>query len=147
MDLFGLIAYISIDEIKYGLDIVGDYSRFTWVFFLLEKTKTQGTLKIFLRRAQHQSGLRINNIIIDNGTKLKNAQIEEFLEEGGIKLEFSSPYTPQQNGVIERKNQTLMDMERYMLEEYKTSYPFWVEAVVGHSFSIATWHQKQGNIN
>jgi hypothetical protein len=53
MDLFGLIAYISIDEIKYGLDIVGDYSRFTWVFFLLEKTKTQGTLKIFLRRAQH----------------------------------------------------------------------------------------------
>jgi hypothetical protein len=40
-----------------------------------------------------------------------------------------------------------MDMARYMLEEYKTSYPFWVEAVVGLSFSIATWHQKQGNTN
>ena len=53
MDLFGLIAYISIDGSKYCLVIVDDYSRFTWVFLLQEKSHTQETLKGFLRRAQN----------------------------------------------------------------------------------------------
>jgi hypothetical protein len=51
MDLFGLVAYLSIGGSKYGLIIVDDFSRFTWVFFLQDKSKTQGTLKRFLRRA------------------------------------------------------------------------------------------------
>jgi transposase InsO family protein len=55
--------------------------------------------------------LRIKKIRNDNGTKFKNSQIEGFLEEG-IKHEFSSPYTPQKNGVVERKNRTLLDMAR-----------------------------------
>jgi hypothetical protein len=62
MDLFGLIAYISIDESKYCLVIVDDYSRFTWVFFLQEKSQTQETLKRFLRRAQNEFGLRIKRL-------------------------------------------------------------------------------------
>jgi hypothetical protein len=59
MDRFGLIAYISIGGSKYCLVIVDDYSRFTWVFFLQEKSQTQETLKGFLRRAQNEFGLRI----------------------------------------------------------------------------------------
>jgi hypothetical protein len=54
MDLFGPIAYISIGRSKYCLVIVDDYSRFTWVFFLQEKSQTQETLKRFLRRAQNE---------------------------------------------------------------------------------------------
>jgi transposase InsO family protein len=85
---------------------VDDYSRFTWVLFLQEKSQTQETLKGFLRRAQNEFGLRIKKIRSDNGTEFKNSQIEGFLEDEGIKHEFSSPYTPQQNGVVERKNRT-----------------------------------------
>jgi hypothetical protein len=85
------------------LVIVDDYSRFTWVFFLQEKSQTQDTLKGFLRQAQNEFGLRIKKIRSDNGTEFKNSQIEGFLEDEGIKHEFSSPYTPQQNGVVERK--------------------------------------------
>jgi hypothetical protein len=59
MDLFGLIAYINIDGSKYCLVIVDDYSRFTWVFFLQEKSQTQEMLKKFLRQAQNEFGLRI----------------------------------------------------------------------------------------
>jgi hypothetical protein len=59
MDLFGPIAYISIGGSKYCLIIVDDYSRFTWVFFLQEKSQTQETLKRFLRWAQNEFGLRI----------------------------------------------------------------------------------------
>jgi transposase InsO family protein len=136
MDLFDSIAYISIDGSNYCLVIVEDYSRFTWVFFLQEKSQTQETLKKFLRRAQNEFRLRIKKIRSDNGTKFKNSQIEGFLEEEGIKHEFSSPYTPEQNGVVERKNRTLMDMTRTMLEEYKTSDRLWVGAINTACYSI-----------
>jgi transposase InsO family protein len=135
MDLFGPIAYISIDGSKYYLVIVDDYSRFTWVFFLQEKSQTQETLKRSLIQAQNEFGLRIKKIRIDNGTEFKNSQIEGFLEEG-IKHEFSSPYTPQQNVVVERKNRTLLDMERTMLDEYKTPDWFWAEAINITCYSI-----------
>jgi transposase InsO family protein len=136
MDLFGSIAYISIGVSKYCLVIMDEYSRFTWVFFLQEKSQTQETLNRFLRRAQNEFGLRIKKIRSDNGTEFKNSQIEGFLEEEGIKHEFSSPYTPQQNGVVERKNITLLDMARTMLDEYKTPSRFWAEAINTTFYSI-----------
>jgi transposase InsO family protein len=136
MDLFDPIAYISIGGSKYCLVIVDDYSRFTWVFFLQEKSQTQETLKKFLRWAQNEFVLRIKKIRSDNGMEFNNSQIEGFLEEEGIKNEFSSLYTPQQNGVVERKNITLMDMARTMLEEYKTSDRFWAEVINTGCYSI-----------
>jgi hypothetical protein len=93
-------------------------------------------LKGFLRRAQNEFGLRIKKIRSDNGTEFKNSQIEDFLEDEGIKHEFSSPYTPQQNGVVERKNRTLLDMARTMLDEYKTLDRFWAEAINTACYSI-----------
>jgi hypothetical protein len=103
---------------------------------LQEKSQTQEILKGFLRRAQNEFGLRIKKIRSDNGTEFKNSQIEGFLEEEGIKHEFSSPYMPQQNGVVERKNRTLLDMTRTMLDEYKTSDRFWTEAVNTACYAI-----------
>jgi transposase InsO family protein len=91
MDLFGSIAYISIGGCEYCLVIVDDYSCFTWVFFLHEKSQTQEALKRFLRRAQNGFRLRIKKTRSHNGTEFKNSQIEGFLEEEGIKHEFSSP--------------------------------------------------------
>jgi hypothetical protein len=93
-------------------------------------------LKGILKRAQNEFGLRIKKIRSDNGTEFKNSQIEGFLEDEGIKHEFSSPYTPQQNGVVERKNRTLLDMARTMLDEYKTPDRFWAEAINTACYSI-----------
>jgi transposase InsO family protein len=89
-----------------------------------------------LRWAQNEFGFKIKKIRSDNGTEFKNSQIEEFIEEEGIKDEFSSPYTPQQNGVVERKNRTRMDMASTMLEENKTSDQFWAEAINTACYSI-----------
>jgi transposase InsO family protein len=136
IDLFDPIAYIGIDGGKYCLVIVDDFSCFTWVFFLQEKSQTQETLKGFLRQAQNEFRLRIKKIRSDNGTEFKNSQIEGFLEDEGIKHEFSSPYTPQQNGVVERKNRTLLDMARTMLDEYKTPDRFLAEAINTACYSI-----------
>jgi transposase InsO family protein len=89
------------------------------------KSEAQGTLDRFLRRAQNEFELKRKKIRSDNGSEFKNLQVEEYLEEEGIKHEFSTPYTPQQNCIVERKNRTLIDMARTMLGEYKTPEQFW----------------------
>jgi IS30 family transposase len=98
MDLFGPNAYISIGGKKYGLIIVDDYSHFTWVFILQDKSETHKVLKKFLKRAQNEFDAKVKKIKSDNGTEFKNTQVEDFLDEEGIKHEFSTPYTPEQNG-------------------------------------------------
>jgi transposase InsO family protein len=129
MDLFGPVTYISIDGNKYGLIIINDCSRFTWVFFLQDKSETQEVLKKFLRMSQNEFDAKVKKIRSGNNTEFKNTQVEDFLDEKDIKHEFLTPYTPQQNGVAERKNRTLIEMVRTMLDEYKTLDQFWVEAI------------------
>jgi hypothetical protein len=79
MYLFGPIAYISIGGSKYCLVIVDDYSRFTWVFFLEEKSQTQETLKGFLRRAQNEFGLRIKRLEATMGQSSRTLKLKAFL--------------------------------------------------------------------
>jgi transposase InsO family protein len=86
-------------------------------------------LKKFLRRAQNEFDSKVKKIRSDNGTEFKNIQVEDFLDEEDIKHEFSASYTPQQNGVAKRKNRTLIEIARIMLDKYKTSDQFWAEAI------------------
>ena len=129
MDFFGPIAYISIGGNKYGLVIIDDFSRFTWVFFLQDKSEVQGIVKKFIWRAQNEYELKIMHVRSDNGLEFQNTNVEKFLDEEGIKHEFSASYTPQQNGIVERKNRTLIEAARTMLDEYKTPDSFWAEAI------------------
>jgi transposase InsO family protein len=144
IDLFGLVAYLSIESNKYGLVIVDNYFRFTWVFFLFDKCQVRDKVNTFVRRAQKEFSLPIKKMRSDNGTKFKNTHVEEFLDEEGIKHEFSTLYTPQQNGVVERKNRTLIDMARTMLDEYNTLDLFWCEAVntACHAINRLYLHKK-----
>ncbi|KAI5003256.1 hypothetical protein ZWY2020_030416 [Hordeum vulgare] len=73
--------------------------------------------------------IKIKHIRSDNGTEFKNTGLDDYLDELGITHELSAPYTPQQNGVVERKNRTLVEMARTMLEEYQTPRRFWPEAI------------------
>jgi transposase InsO family protein len=86
-------------------------------------------LKKFLRRAQNKFDAKVKTIRSDNGTEFKNTQVEDFLDEEVIKHEFSAPYTSKQNGVAERKNRTLIEIARTILDEYNTLYMFWAEAI------------------
>jgi transposase InsO family protein len=95
MDLFSPVAYISIGGNKYGLVIIDDYSNFTWVLFLQDKSESQEVLNKFLKRAQNVFDAKVKKRISDNCTEFKNTQVEDFLDEEGIKHEFLAPYTPQ----------------------------------------------------
>jgi len=129
MDLFGPTTYASLGGNKYCLVIVDDYSEYTWTFFLQDKAKVASILKKFAKNAQNQFDVKIKKIRSDNGKEFDNTNIEEYCYEFGIKHEFSSTYTPQQNGVVKRKNQTLITLARTMLDEYNTSEKMWAEAI------------------
>ncbi|KAK1648978.1 hypothetical protein QYE76_066783 [Lolium multiflorum] len=84
---------------------------------------------IFAKKAQRMYESEIKAIRTDNGTEFKNYTMQEFVDDEGIKHEFSAPYTPQQNGVVERKNRTIIEMARTMLSEFNSPHNFWGEAI------------------
>jgi len=129
MDLFGPTTYKSIRGNCYCIVIVDDYSRYTWVFFLNDKADTYDIMKKFLTRAENEFDLKVKKVRSDNGSEFRNIRVEELCDDKGSKNEFSSKYTPEKNGLIERKNRILIDMARSMLSEYNVSDSFWAEAI------------------
>nr|GEY42151.1 putative ribonuclease H-like domain-containing protein [Tanacetum cinerariifolium] len=89
--------------------------RFTWVFFLATKDETSPILNTFITGLENQLSLKVKVIRSDNETEFKNINLNQFCELKGIKREFSVPRTPQQNGIAERKNKTLIKAARTML--------------------------------
>ncbi|GKC54621.1 ribonuclease H-like domain-containing protein [Tanacetum coccineum] len=113
----------------YCLVVTDDYSRFSWVFFLATKDETSEILKTFITGIENLIDLKVKVIRCDNGTEFKNKVMNQFCEMKGIKREFSVARTPQQNGVAERKNRTLIEAARTMLADSKLPTTFWAEAV------------------
>ncbi|GJW71097.1 putative ribonuclease H-like domain-containing protein [Tanacetum coccineum] len=129
MDLFGPTSVRSINHKTYCLVITDDFSRFSWTFFLRTKDETSAILKDFIRQIENQLNQKVKTIRCDNGTEFKNRDIIEFCGLKGIKREYSNARTPQQNGVAERKNRTLIEAARTMLADSFLPNTFWAEAV------------------
>ncbi|GJZ31869.1 putative ribonuclease H-like domain-containing protein [Tanacetum coccineum] len=129
MDLFGPTSVRSINHKIYCLVVTDDYSRFSWVFFLATKDETSGILKTFITGIENQINHKVKIIRCDNGTEFKNNDMNQFCGMKGIKREFSVARTPQQNGVAERKNRTLIEAARTMLADSLLPTTFWAEAV------------------
>jgi transposase InsO family protein len=130
MDLVGPTCVRSTSGKWYVLVVVDDYSRYAWVFFLEEKGETFGFVRdlvLRLRNKRHGDAIRV--IHSDNGLELRNSRFKTFCHELGLEHQFLSPYTPPQNGVVERKNRTLCEMAQTMLYEHMTLRRFWAEAV------------------
>ncbi|GJW15149.1 retrovirus-related pol polyprotein from transposon TNT 1-94 [Tanacetum coccineum] len=108
-------AQKSINHEKYTLVIVDEYSRYTWVYFLKKKSQAPETIMSFIKRVENQNDIKVKQLRTDNGTEFRNSILVNFCDEKGISQNFSSPYTPEQNGVAERKNRTLIEAARTML--------------------------------
>ncbi|GKB93902.1 putative ribonuclease H-like domain-containing protein [Tanacetum coccineum] len=117
MDLFGPTSVKSINHASYCLVITDDCTRFSWVFFLASKDKTSGILQNFIRQTENQLSHRVKIIRLDNGTEFKNRDMLEFCGNKGIKQVYSNVRNPQQNGVAERMNGTLIEAARTMLAD------------------------------
>ena len=106
-----------------------DFTRYTWVFFLIDKSDVFATFKSFIKRIHNEFETTIKKVRSDNRSEFKNTRIDESCDEFGIRHQFLAKYTPQSNGLVERKNRTLIDMARSMLSEYNVSHSFWAEAI------------------
>lgn len=109
--------------------IVDDYSRFTWVLMLKEKFETCDQDKALFKKKQNEKWCLIKRIRSDHGREFENSAFEDYCDEVGIKQEFLVPTTPQQNGIIERKNRVIQDMARAMLHGKGLATHLWGEAV------------------
>ncbi|CAL9028169.1 unnamed protein product, partial [Prunus brigantina] len=112
---------------KYFITFIDDFSRKTWVYILKNKSDACYTFKKFMAYVEKQSGEKIKVLRTDRGQEY--IVCDEFLEKNGIKHQLTARYTPQQNGVAERKNRTIMDMVRCMLKLKNLPKYFWAEAV------------------
>jgi hypothetical protein len=130
MDLVGPAHVRSAGGKWYVLVVVDDYSRYAWVFFLEEKGETFSFVRdLVLRLRNERHGDAIRAIRSDNGSEFRNSHFDTFCHDLGLEHQFSSPYAPPQNGVVERKNRTLCEMARTMLDKHRTPRRFWAEAV------------------
>jgi len=121
MDLFGPSKTMSLGGNYYALIIVHDFSRFTWTLFLAAKNETFYTFKKLAKVLENEKGSKIVSLRSDHCGEFQNENFEHFCEKHDIKHNFLAPRTPEQNGVVERKNKSLEELAKTMLNE--TSLP------------------------
>ncbi|KAD2393226.1 hypothetical protein E3N88_40203 [Mikania micrantha] len=136
MDLFGPVNRKSIAGDQYCLVITDEYSRYSWVFFLKEKSETFDCIQVLVTKLESLYKLKIRQFCTDNGTEFKNHNMETFCNARGIVQQFSAPYVPQMNGVAERKNRTLIEAARTMLADSSLPVQFWNEAVANACYTL-----------
>jgi transposase InsO family protein len=111
------------------LIIVDDYSRYSWVFFLESKDEVFGHFRCLALRLNNVHPSCLKAVHSDNGTEFRNTSFGQFSLEHGVDQQFSALHFPQQNGVAEQKNRTLVEMARTMLDEHRTPRRFRADAI------------------
>ncbi|GAU27929.1 hypothetical protein TSUD_160240 [Trifolium subterraneum] len=128
-DICGPINPSSNGGKRYFLTFTDDFSRKTWVYILKEKSKAFATFKNFKAMVELESGCMIQSLRTYRGGEFTSSAFNEFCISEGIKRQLTTAYTPQQNGVSERKNRTLLNIVRSMLASRNVHKRFWPEAL------------------
>lgn len=128
-DVCGPMEKNSIGGSRYFLVFEDDFSRMTFVYFLKTKDEVINYFKEFKSLVENQKNAKIKTLRTDNGGEFCNSELEFFLKKNGIVHQKTNPYTPEQNGMCERMNRTLIEKARCLQFEAKLSKRFWAEAV------------------
>ncbi|GJS25229.1 retrovirus-related pol polyprotein from transposon TNT 1-94 [Tanacetum coccineum] len=129
MDLCGPTPVESINGKKYILVIIDDYSRYTWTHFLRSKDETPEVLIDFQRMIQRGLQAQVINVQTDKGTEFLNKTLQTYFKKEGISHQTTIAQTPEQNGIVERRNRTLVEAARTMISACKLTLFFWAEAI------------------
>ncbi|KAK8933850.1 hypothetical protein KSP39_PZI015291 [Platanthera zijinensis] len=127
-DLWGPAPTPSLGEMRYYLCIIDDFSRFSWIFFLKQKSEAFTEFKEFKAVAE-ESGHSIKRLRTDRGGEFIGDDFMTFCKDHGISRELTSPRSPEQNGVVERKNRVIAEKMRAMLQHHNLPQELWAEAV------------------
>lgn len=138
MDVWGPAKVIGRKGEKYFLSVIDEYSRKAAIYPMTHKSDAFKIFKLHLTRAERFLGKKVKAIKTDNGKEFDNDHFKNFCEEQGIKPEFTNIYSPEQNGISERFNQTVLNGVRSILSESKLHRNFWPEAALYFTY---TWNR------
>ena len=127
-DICGPISPSSNSNKRYILSFIDDFTRKIWIYLLNQKSEALEAFKGFKTWAEKEAGTSIKCLRTDRGGEYNSKEFTEFCSTHGITRQLTAAYTPQQNGVAERKNRTIMNMVRSMLSEKQMPKEFWAEA-------------------
>ncbi|GAA0175602.1 hypothetical protein LIER_28742 [Lithospermum erythrorhizon] len=129
-DICGPISPISNSGKRYCISFIDDYSRKAWVYLLSNKSDAFDCFKNFKAMVEKETNEHICCLRTDRGGEYTSTSFADFCRTHGIKRQLTTTYTPQQNGVAERKNRTVMNMVRSMLSAKEIPKSFWPNDVL-----------------
>ncbi|KAG7553691.1 GAG-pre-integrase domain [Arabidopsis suecica] len=127
-DLCGPISPASNSDKRYILTFIDDHSRKVWIYFLSHKSETFVSFTRFKSKVERETGEALVCLRTDRGGEYMSNEFKSFCEETGISRQLTTAFTPQQNGVAERKNRTIMEMVRCILSDKDVPKRFWPDA-------------------
>lgn len=135
-DISGPARQATKEGYKYFQTITDDYSHFTQTYLLKNKYEATGKLIKYVIEQERQEGIKVKRIRCDNGGEFTAKSLRNFCDDKGIKIEYTQPYSPQQNGKAERMNRTIYDKARTMLDESNLPRHLWGQAILTATFLI-----------
>nr|GFA29992.1 hypothetical protein [Tanacetum cinerariifolium] len=135
IDLCGPMRVASINGKRYVLVIVDDFSRYTWTYFLRSKDETPEVLINFLMLVQRGLHAQVRIVRTDKGTEFLNQTLHAYFAAEGILHQMLVARTPEQNGIVQRRNRTLVEAARTMISAAKVSLFFWAKAIATACFT------------
>ncbi|MCO5605585.1 hypothetical protein L7F22_059768 [Adiantum nelumboides] len=128
-DVCGPMRTPSVGNSLYFVTFIDDFSRFCWVYPLKAKSHVFAVFQHYVSMVENETGCKVQTLRTDRGGEYMSGAFKDSLGKKGIKHQCTMPYTPQQNGVAERKNRSLMEMARCMLKAKSLPHKLWMEAV------------------
>ncbi|KAK9074195.1 hypothetical protein SSX86_006792 [Deinandra increscens subsp. villosa] len=136
LDVWGPYRVSSTEGFKYFLTIVDDYSRAVWIYLLKGKEEVFENIETFVYFLENQFKKSVKILRSDNGTEFTNNNMKVFCKKMGINHQTSCAYTPQQNGVVERKHRHLLNVSRALMFQSGVPLRMWTECVLTASYLI-----------
>ena len=135
-DLCGPITPPTTGNNRYIFVLIDDYSRYMWSILLKEKSEAFEKFKIFKNMVEAETKTKIKTLRTDRGGEFTSNELKSYCESSGINRHLTAPYSPQQNGVVERRNRTLMEMTRSILKHMNVPNYLWGEGVRHSTYLI-----------
>ncbi|UYV67996.1 hypothetical protein LAZ67_5002745, partial [Cordylochernes scorpioides] len=159
-DVCGPMSKRSPGGSLYFVSFKDDFSRFRVAYFIRHKSDVLEKFKEFVKRVRTETGNKIKRFRTDNGTEFLNKKFSDYLKSLGIVHELTAPYTPEQNGIAERDNRTIVESARCLLHGRKMPLELWAEAVntavyllnrcttkvLGNSTPYEIWYKRKPSI-
>ena len=123
-----MLPVTSLGGCSYYMTFIDDFSRKTWIYFLKKKDEAFMWFRTFKALVENLTGKKIKILRTDNGIEYEMNKFKKFCREAGIKRETTTVFTPEQNGVVERKNMTIVETARAMLCDHDLPKFLWGEA-------------------